>query len=437
LSQHTTEVASSPRARITRADLLESFSRVRQCSEDICKPLATEDYVVQPAEDVSPPKWHLAHTTWFFEQVVLDRFEANYRPFHSQYFFLFNSYYQTFGDRWERPMRGSLSRPTVADIGEYRAAIDQRMREFIQRVDEEHWPAARDLITLGLHHEQQHQELMMTDIKYILAISPLNPAYVESAYSPAKSIPEAEFIRFSGGVFEMGTDDNDGFCYDNETPRHRVFVKDFQLMNRLVTCGEFLEFMKDGGYEAPTLWLSDGWDWKIRTGRRKPLFWESVDGVWHIMTLTGLRPVDPDEPVCHVTYYEAAAYARWRGKRLPTEAEWELAATTVKASPEHGNLFEDANYHPIPCQPDSGTSGMYQLFGDVWEWTGSAYLAYPGYKQETGALGEYNGKFMSNQMVLRGGSCATARDHIRVTYRNFFHCDKDWQFTGVRLADDT
>jgi ergothioneine biosynthesis protein EgtB len=426
----------APSMSWSRDDAISAYKHVRTRSEDICRPLAIEDYVVQPVEDVSPPKWHLGHTTWFFEQVLLDQFQSGYERFHSKYFYLFNSYYQSFGDRWNRPQRGTLSRPTVKDVTDYRAEIDRRMTDFIGNVKEEDWPRVCDLIILGLNHEQQHQELLLTDIKFILATSPLNPVYAKNDHSTIDRIPDASFIEFSGGIFDLGCDGKNGFCYDNETPNHRVFVEDFRLMNRLVTCGEFLEFMSDGGYEKPTLWLSDGWDWLAQTGRNKPLFWETIDGEWHLMTLSGLQKIDPNEPVCHVTYFEAAAFARWREARLPTEAEWELAAQSVEATPGSGNFYEDGHFHPIPCRLETESNGLYQMFGDVWEWTGSAYLAYPGYIQAEGALGEYNGKFMNNQMVLRGGSCATPRDHIRATYRNFFQSDKDWQFTGFRLATD-
>jgi ergothioneine biosynthesis protein EgtB len=424
-----------------RQELLSAFDVVRRTTERICQPLVTEDYVIQSMPDVSPPKWHLAHTTWFFERVVLQQFSKNYQPYNEQYYFLFNSYYQSFGERWSRDVRGTLSRPTVKDVFEYRAAINERTRSFIRSVGHEEYEQIAALVELGLHHEQQHQELLVTDIKHILASNPLRPIYKSNSshQSRTKSIVgPAKFIGIQGGMFEMGAT-KDGFAWDNEFPRHKAFVNDFGLMDRLVTCGEFLEFMNDGGYENPLLWLSDGWDVVTRERWNAPMYWEKVDDEWQITTLSGTRPIDPNEPVSHVSYYEASAYARWADKRLPMEAEWERAATSVKTAASCGNFLETENYHPVPLghAPGVDPDGLSQMFGDVWEWTSSSYLPYPGYKQEKGPLGEYNGKFMINQMVLRGGSCATPRTHIRSTYRNFFQCDKRWQFTGFRLASDT
>lgn len=418
--------------------LLPAFDDVRQTTERICQPLVTEDYCIQSMPDVSPPKWHLAHTSWFFEQVILTQYLKNYRPYNERYFYLFNSYYQSFGDRWRRDIRGTLSRPTVRDIYDYRAAVNERMHSFITSVDDTTYEKVAPLIALGLHHEQQHQELLVTDIKHILAMSPLQPMYKEPKALPQTvGVPQARFIPIEGGVFEMGAH-GEGFAWDNETPRHKTYVNDFGMMNRLVTCGEFLEFIEDGGYRNPLLWLSDGWDWLTREQCEAPLYWRKLDGEWHVMTLGGLRPLNVHEPVSHVSYYEAAAFARWADKRLPTESEWEKAATTVKTDASCGNFLESAFYHPVPygAAPGVNTQGLSQMFGDVWEWTASSYLPYPGYKQERGPLGEYNGKFMINQMVLRGGSCATPRTHIRPTYRNFFQCEKRWQFTGLRLATE-
>ena len=392
--------------------------------------------------DVSPPKWHLAHTTWFFERVILQQFSKNYQPYNDQYYYLFNSYYQSFGDRWSRDIRGTLSRPTVKDIYAYRTAINERTRSFIESVGEKEYEQVSTLVELGLHHEQQHQELLVTDIKHILASNPVRPIYkLNGAHVPTRtaSIPSAaKFIGVQGGVFEMGAA-GEGFAWDNEYPRHRAFVNDFGLMDRLVTCGEFLEFMNDGAYQNPLLWLSDGWDVVTKEGWQAPLYWEKVDGQWQIVTLSGTRPIDLNEPVSHVSYFEASAYARWADKRLPTESEWEKAAALVNTSTSCGNFLETEHYHPVPLgqAPGVDPTGLSQMFGDVWEWTGSSYLPYPGYQQERGPLGEYNGKFMINQMVLRGGSCATPRTHIRPTYRNFFQCEKRWQFTGFRLASDT
>jgi ergothioneine biosynthesis protein EgtB len=383
--------------------------------------------------DVSPPKWHLGHTSWFFEQVILERFVQGYQPFSVPYHYIFNSYYDSFGDRVARDCRGTLSRPTVAQVYDYRAAIDERMLALLERIDDQD-PDVPRLVELGLHHEQQHQELLVTDIKHILASNPLHPVYRKPPPEDrARVAPPVHWHSVPGGIFELGAP-NGGFAWDNEKPRHRMLVSDFVLMDRLVTCGEYLEFMEDGGYSDPLLWLSDGWDARNRQGWQAPLYWVRVDGTWRIGTLAGERDLDPNEPVTHVSFYEAMAYARWAGKRLPTEVEWEKAAATVRAPLTDGNFLEEEYYHPrVRAHP---SEALGQMFGDVWEWTGSAYLPYPGYRQEWGALGEYNGKFMSNQMVLRGGSCATPRSHFRPTYRNFFHCDKRWQFTGIRLAVD-
>ena len=421
-------------------ELVSAFDTVRSTSEKICKPLVTEDYVIQSMPDVSPPKWHLAHTTWFFERVILQQFVDGYRPFNDRYYYLFNSYYQSFGERWSRDIRGTLSRPTVKDVFDYRAAINERTRSLIQSAGEDRFGQIAKLVELGLHHEQQHQELLVTDIKHILASNPLRPIYKQNGAQrhAALSLAGGRFVGIEGGVCEIGAQGN-GFAWDNEYPQHRTFVNDFGLMDRLVTCGEFREFMDDGGYQNPLLWLSDGWETVTKEKWDAPMYWEKVEGEWEIMTLSGPRAIDRNEPVTHVSYYEAWAYARWADKRLPTEAEWEKAAALVKTPASCGNFLETENYHPVALgqAPGADPSGLSQMFGDVWEWTASSYLPYPGYRQESGPLGEYNGKFMINQMVLRGGSCATPRTHIRPTYRNFFQCDKRWQFTGIRLATDT
>ncbi len=424
-----------------RHQLLAAFDTVRKTTEEICRPLVTEDFVIQSMPDVSPPKWHLAHTTWFFERVILQQFAPGYTPFNDSYYYLFNSYYQSFGERWKRDIRGTLSRPTVHDVREYRATINERTRSFLESVETAEYQQIAPLVELGLHHEQQHQELLVTDIKHILASNPLRPVYKQNAVERTlreSSISAAKFIGVQGGLFEMGAAPS-GFAWDNEFPRHKAFTDDFGIMDRLVTCGEFLEFINDGGYNNPLLWLSDGWEAVTKEEWQAPLYWEKTDREWQIVTLSGIRPIDPTEPVSHVSYYEAAAYARWADKRLPTEVEWEKAASLVRTAPSCGNFLESEHYHPVALgqAPGVDEGGLSQMFGDVWEWTGSSYLPYPGYKQQQGPLGEYNGKFMINQMVLRGGSCATPQTHIRPTYRNFFQCDKRWQFTGFRLASDT
>jgi ergothioneine biosynthesis protein EgtB len=418
-----------------RETLIDHYRRVRAFSEELCRPLEVEDYVVQPVEDVSPPKWHIGHMTWFFEQVVLHQFQKDYRPFKPDYYFVFNSYYDSFGDRVKRNLRGTLSRPTVKDVYEYRREIDQRMDKFMRECDDKTWEAASKIIEIGLNHEQQHQELFVYDIKYIFSANPLFPAYRDDL-PQGKSYGQPtlpKFLEFSGGIHEIGAA-VEGFAYDNESPRHKALIQDFALMDRPVTCGEFLAFMNDGAYEDPILWLSDAWAVLQERQWRAPDHWYRIDGEWKIMTLGGLRPIVPDEPVSHVSFYEAWAYARWVGKRLPTEFEWERAAQTLTEEQRNGNFVEDGYFHPIPADP--AQEGLKQMMGDVWEWTGSAYLPYPGYIQTRDALGEYNGKFMSDQMVLRGGSCGTSRSHIRPTYRNFFQCDRRWPITGFRLAED-
>jgi ergothioneine biosynthesis protein EgtB len=406
--------------------LLARYSAVRRLTERLCEPLATEDYVVQATPDVSPAKWHLAHVSWFFETFVLRPTVPGYRPLDERYAVLFNSYYNGVGPQFARPARGHLSRPTVEDVYAYRAHVDKAM---IGLLDGE--PAGAEqvaaVVELGLNHEQQHQELLVTDLKYNLSVNPLRPAYADAATAdqPVAATP-LHRVKLAGGTVEIGTD-GDAFCFDNERPRHRVLLAPYELGSRLVTNGEYLEFIADCGYERPDLWLSDGWRTVQERGWRAPLYWERDGGSWAAYRLSGMAPLALNAPVAHVSYYEADAYARWRGARLPTEQEWEHAAGGETAS---GTLLDDRPREPAPA----AGRGLAQMTGDVWEWTGSAYLPYPGFRPLDGALGEYNGKFMVNQMVLRGGSCATPRSHIRRTYRNFFPPDARWQFSGIRLA---
>ena len=412
--------------------LADAFRRVRALSERLCEPLQIEDHVLQTAVEASPPKWHLAHVSWFFETFLLRPFLPGYRVFHPRFEYLFNSYYeQTGAGYWPRPERGLLSRPTVAEVYRYRAHVDEGMTRLLAECPPQHVAAVQHRLEIGIHHERQHQELLVTDIKHNLAYNPLRPAY--RADLPVAALAEPvplTYSRFDGGLVEIGADAAaGGFAYDNEYPRHRQWLEPYRLADRLVTNAEYGAFVEDGGYRDPGLWLSDGWSRVQREGWQAPLYWERLDGAWHEMTLGGLRPLNPAEPVCHVSYYEAEAFARWAGRRLPSEAEWEHAAAGRALS---GTFVDDGRFHPAPA----AAGALQQLFGDCWEWTGSAYLAYPGYRAADGALGEYNGKFMSGQMVLRGASCATARDHARATYRNFFYPHERWQFKGIRLAED-
>lgn len=433
------------RAAVEPSELVSRYRQVRDFTEQLCEPLEIEDYVVQSMPDASPAKWHLAHTTWFFETFLLERFDG-YEPFDPSFNFLFNSYYNSVGKQYFRPDRGKISRPTVAQVHDYRRRVDDAMVELIQGLEP---PLADELLPLlevGLNHEQQHQELLLTDLKHMFSCNPLFPVYrpapaVDGNSGGEAPLAPAGWRAFDEGLHEIGQDvrPNGPFAYDNEGPRHRVFVEAFELSTRLVTCGDYLEFMADGGYRDPAHWLSDGWATVQAEGWRSPLYWLAEDdGSWSMFTLAGKRPVDPKEPVCHLSFFEADAFARWAGARLPTEAEWEVAAEQVLAGDrlaearDRANLVESGHVHPVPWTPDRADD--MQLLGDVWEWTRSAYAPYPGYAPPAGALGEYNAKFMNNQIVLRGGSCATSRTHIRMSYRNFFPSDVRWQFTGLRLA---
>lgn len=422
-----TDLKSSPRCR-----LAGSYAQVRAETELLCESLATDDYTIQSMPDVSPPKWHLAHTTWFFENFLLAPYLAGYQVFHPRFGYLFNSYYQSVGAFQPRASR-ALSRPTVAEVYEYREHVDVHLWRLLDSAEEAVWNDIRALVRLGLHHEQQHQELLLTDIKHIFASNPLRPEY-HRALPRNASLPPLSFIRYAGGVKEIGHAGN-SFAYDNELPRHPVLVSDYALASRLVSNAEFMEFIAAGGYQDPRYWLSDGWNAVQGNGWQAPLYWQRDAAGWNTMTLAGMLPVAESEPVCHVSLFEADAYARWANARLPTEAEWELAAAN---QPIRGNFRESGQLQPQPLPPlaVAAADNPAQLYGDVWEWTQSAYSAYPGYRPLSGALAEYNGKFMCNQFVLRGGSCATPQSHMRASYRNFFPADARWQFTGIRLAHD-
>ncbi|MDX1531456.1 MAG: ergothioneine biosynthesis protein EgtB [Rhodothermales bacterium] len=424
------DVLAAPAAPRTAAEWAARYQAVRRFSESLCEPLAPEDYVVQSMPDVSPTKWHLAHVSWFFETFILREHLAGYTPLDERYAFLFNSYYVQAGPRHCRAQRGYLSRPTVRAVYEYRAYVDEHMEHLLAGADEAALQTLAPLLEIGLHHEQQHQELLLTDLKHVFSVNPLRPAFRERRPAEPAALPPLGWVSFDEGLYEIGHD-GDGFAYDNETPRHRHYLRPFALANRLVTNGEFLAFMDDGGYERPELWLSMGWAVREEQGWTEPFYWERYEDAWHLFTLAGRRPVDPDEPVCHLSYFEADAYARWAGARLPTEQEWEVAARMQRPL---GNFVESGHLHPVAARGED--QRLHQLYGDVWEWTQSQYSPYPGYAPLPGALGEYNGKFMCNQFVLRGGSCATSVTHIRPTYRNFFPPEATWQFTGLRLAND-
>ncbi len=392
------------------SDLAARYREIRAHTEYLCEPLATEDYIPQPIVDVSPARWNIAHTTWFFEEMILKRFVPGYQAYDPNFSFFFNSYYNTVGERTPRDNRGALSRPTVAEVFAYRKHIDDKMLTLLNETDplnSTNGPELNDLVILGLNHEQQHQELLLTDLKYTFSVNPLLPAYREGFAPEEEAEPLAAaggpaFADLEGGIFEIGFA-GDGFCFDNELSPHKVYLQDFSISERLVTNGEFLEFVDDGGYRDHRLWYAEGWDWVNQNGIDSPLYWYERDGEWSHFTLGGLRPLPPDSPVCHVSFYEAAAFAEWKSARLPTEFEWEAANERF-------------------------------AWGKRWEWTNSAYLPYPGFSKAAGAVGEYNGKFMINQMVLRGASIATPSGHSRPTYRNFFHPHLRWQFTGIRLA---
>ncbi|MBU0655131.1 MAG: ergothioneine biosynthesis protein EgtB [Gammaproteobacteria bacterium] len=405
-------------------ELIAHYQRIRAVTAAICAPLAVDDYQIQSITETSPPKWHLAHVSWFFETFLLRAFEKNFQPYCADYAYLFNSYYQSVGDMQPRPQRGLLSRPTVQEIYAYRAAVDERMLLLLDGAPAEKRGDIALRTALGLHHEQQHQELLFMDIKHNFSVNPLFPAYIARPQPDSAKTVLLGWEEREGGLLETGFG-GAAFAYDNEQPRHKVWLEPHRLANRLSTNAEYLEFITDGGYQRPELWLADGWNHIRQHGWQHPLYWRRVDGRWHEFTLHGLEPLNPEAPVCHSSYYEADAFARWAGKRLPLEAELESRLLELEA---HGHFSDSGIFHP---QPGGG-----QWYGTLWEWSASPYTAYPGFRPLAGSMGEYNGKFMCNQWVLRGGACVTPPDHIRPTYRNFFYPHDRWQFSGIRLAED-
>ncbi|HUN81247.1 MAG TPA: ergothioneine biosynthesis protein EgtB [Phycisphaerae bacterium] len=411
--------------------LLDRYQAVREQTSRLCLPLSPEDCVIQSMPDASPVRWHIAHTTWFFETFILTEALAGYRPFSKDFAYLFNSYYNAVGPQFPRASRGAISRPSVQEIFDYRRYVDHHMIDLLAGGD---YRSFQDLIELGIQHEQQHQELILTDLKHMLSINPLCPAYSKPGDTGTDAIPASNpsalrWTSYAPAVCRVGQD-SAGFAFDNEKPVHRVFIEPFELASRLTTNQDYLQFIEHGGYEAPKYWLSEGWNIVNERRWRHPLYWVRQYKDWMQFTLRGLRPLDPLEPVSHISFFEADAYARWAGARLATEFEWEMAARQL---PIRGNFLESELLVPVAASSEQSVQPA-QLFGDLWEWTGSAYLPYPGYQPSPGAVGEYNGKFMCNQFVLRGGSCATPQSHIRATYRNFFPPQARWQFTGIRLA---
>lgn len=412
----------------TNLKLHEQYLHVRRLTEEICKPLQPEDFVVQPVVDVSPPKWHLAHTTWFFENFILKDHLPGYKVFDDDYHFLFNSYYETEGERWIRAERGYLTRPWVKEIMAYRQYVDEHMKQFLEEIEVS--DELKGVMEIGLNHEQQHQELMVYDIKHILGINPLFPVYKTFNKDYEAPTLDENFLKVEEGTYEIGYQGPD-FHFDNEEGVHKVFLHAYQIQDRLITAGEYIEFIEAGGYEDFNHWLMEGFEWAKKETIKAPFYWFKEDGIWKHYALSGVEEVNPDEPITHINFYEADAFAKWRGKRLPTEFEWEVACRLFEEQiPAEANFLDNKNFRPMPR-----IGRNTQFYGDVWEWTSSAYSPYPYYQKVDGALGEYNGKFMVNQMVLRGGSFATMRDHIRASYRNFFHPHLRWHFTGIRLAE--
>jgi ergothioneine biosynthesis protein EgtB len=415
------------RAAPAEAPLAARYGATRIATEALAEPLSAEDCAIQSMPDASPVKWHLAHTSWFFETFVLAPHRAGYALYDPAFRVLFNSYYNAVGDKHPRPQRGLLSRPSLEKVRAYRKHVDRAMEELFSSVES---ADLGGLIELGINHEQQHRELILTDLKHMLSCNPLRPAYAAPCADAAPAPTAHAWIEFAERLAEVGHE-APGFAFDNEAPLHREFVRGFALATHPVSNTEYLEFIRDGGYRRPELWLSEGWDWVNANAVTAPLYWERDGSAWKYFTLGGMLAVEPEAPVCHVSLYEADAYARWAGARLPTESEWEIAASDL---PIAGNFVEDGWLRPRPSMNSRAT--LQQMFGDVWEWTQSAYAPYPGFRAAAGAVSEYNGKFMCNQYVLRGGACATPRSHIRATYRNFFPAPARWQFTGIRLARD-
>ncbi len=417
----------------TLQSLLRAYTEIRSRTQLLCAPLKPEDCVVQSMEDASPTKWHLAHTTWFFETFVLAAHRSDYQSLYPHYSYLFNSYYAQLGNRYLRTNRGFMTRPTLEDVYGFRRYVDEQMRALMEASSQEELRSLMPNIEIGLHHEQQHQELILTDIKNVFSFSPLYPVYRPEQIRPRAEVRTLDWVSFGENTYEIGHRGR-GFCFDNERPRHRQFLESFQLADRLVTNAEYIEFIDDGGYEQELVWLSDGWRIRQEQQWQAPLYWVKVKNEWNYFTLQGgLRKVHPSEPVCHVSYYEADAFARCVGARLPSEGEWEVAASELAVE---GNFLEQECYHPFALDASARQRSPFQIFGDVWEWTCSPYVGYPRYRPAGGALGEYNAKFMANQMILRGGSCVSPQSHLRASYRNFFHPSARWQFSGLRLAKD-
>jgi ergothioneine biosynthesis protein EgtB len=433
MGDNVLEVAVQEEAcRADRHTALRRLEAVRHETESLTANLTAEDQSIQSMPDVSPTKWHLGHTTWFFETFLLARFDPDYRAFDPAFGYLFNSYYEAAGPRHPRPERGLLSRPTVDIVMAYRDHVGSAMARLIERVAEPEWSEVANLLELGVHHEQQHQELILMDIKHVFSLNPLLPAYQAPQLQVQAPAHPLTWVDFDGGLKEIGHAGS-GFAFDNESPRHKVWFEPFRLAARPVTCGEYLGFIEEAGYSRPEFWLSDGWATVREQSWEAPLYWLREGEEWSVFTLSGRRRLNPAEPVCHLSFYEADAFARWAGKRLPTEAEWEIAAEDVPIS---GNFADRGHFHPCADASSDTTPQLRQMYGDVWEWTASPYIAYPRFRPGGGAIGEYNGKFMCNQIVLRGGAAITPAGHIRATYRNFFPPSARWAFAGLRLAED-